>query len=179
MEDRLENKRMQNNKFNCILLPANHVPNWFLNWFHKCSRSHLLLLDCIDSTAVYNSEWSVMKAFRSTNVCQAPTKCQPWNILVSKTDQKICPHGAFLTLGNPRNGDLWASSDTVKSQALVLLIFCPLESWGPDLSKNLLFGFSPGTGIWYLSQASVWCSEVGQEPCAECQQCCLSPGIWV
>lgn len=119
MEDHLENKRMQNNKCNCILLPANHVPK---SGFIKCSRSHLLLLYCIDSPAVYNSEWSVMKAFRSTNICQAPTKCQPWNILVSKTDQTICPQGAFLTLGNPRNGDLWTSSDTVKSQALVWLI---------------------------------------------------------
>lgn len=74
MEDHLENKRMQNNKCNCILLPANHVPK---SGFIKCSRSHLLLLYCIDSPAVYNSEWSVMKAFRSTNICQAPTKCQP------------------------------------------------------------------------------------------------------
>lgn len=130
MEDHLENKRMQNNKCNCILLPANHVPK---SGFIKCSRSHLLLLYCIDSPAVYNSEWSVMKAFRSTNICQAPTKCQPWNILVSKTDPT--KRSALKVLSW-----LWEILGMVTCEH-------PLIQWSPRLLFYSSAHYNPGAQI--------------------------------
>lgn len=73
---------------------------------------------------------------------------------------------------------LWHTAAWVRSQGL-FLTFYPIRSRDPGLRKihYLAFGQGQAFGMW--SQANVCCSEVGQEPCAECQQCCMRTSIWV